>query len=399
MSVAHAHPSLIAALASGAEHESQPLAYSARLARREPALSALAAPARRAPPRLLALLLALLSAAVLIQSGLLGGGIVAAAATLDSEPAGVQPMPFEQTGQSFPGSAFYYLAADADQAPPPMADTGASLTPDARWDGLATPAPITGNFAPQPGPAARALAQTGSLVDRTRALSCLTAAIYFEAASEPDAGQRAVAQVVLNRVAHPSFPKTVCGVVFQGSERSTGCQFTFTCDGALARKPSQFFWQRAENVARAALAGYVYAPVGLATHYHTFAVHPYWADSLNFLGQIGAHRFYRFMGPAGSPGAFRFTYAGGEPLDRPHNHAAAPARDSDPDPVAIQRAYAGGQSAAPVATTHASYAAPSYSGEALQRGGDAAFRARNLPEATGIRPEYQQSGQWIIQPQ
>ena len=59
MSVAHAHPSLIAALASGAEHESQPLAYSARLARREPALSALAAPARRAPPRLLALLLAL----------------------------------------------------------------------------------------------------------------------------------------------------------------------------------------------------------------------------------------------------------------------------------------------------------------------------------------------------
>ena len=407
MSVAHAHPGLDAPRGSYAQHEAcehdpsaqdwRPLDFSARLGRREPALTALAAPARRVPPRLLALVLALLSVAALLQSGLVGGGMAAAAATLDAEPATIQPMPFEQTGQSFPGSAFYYLAADADQAPPPMAD--APLAPDAQWDGRATPAPLSGNFAPQPGPAARALAQSGSIVDRTRALSCLTAAIYYEAASEPDAGQRAVAQVVLNRVAHPSFPNTVCGVVFQGSERNTGCQFTFTCDGALARKPSQFFWQRAENVARAALAGYVYAPVGLATHYHTFAIHPYWADSLNFLGQIGAHRFYRLMGPAGSPGAFRFAYSGGEPLDRPHGHSGAPARDSAPDPVAIQRAYVGGQPAAQPAPVHAAYAAPSYSGEALQRGGDAAFRARNLPEATGIRPEYQQSGQWIAQPQ
>jgi spore germination cell wall hydrolase CwlJ-like protein len=79
---------------------------------------------------------------------------------------------------------------------------------------------------------------------------CLTAAIYYEAASEPDDGQRAVAQVVLNRVAHPAYPKTVCGVVYQGSERGTGCQFTFTCDGALARKPSRYFWDRAAWRAR-----------------------------------------------------------------------------------------------------------------------------------------------------
>jgi spore germination cell wall hydrolase CwlJ-like protein len=395
---AHGQSGLAASFGSAAAHDLRPVDFNSRLARREPPLTALAAPVRRLPPRVLALLLALLSVAALVQSGLLGA-VAAEAAPLDGEPAEVQPMPFEQTGQSFPGSAFYYLAADADQAPPPMADSSASLAPDAHWDGLATPAPLSGNFAPQPGPAARALAQAGSVVDRTRALSCLTAAIYYEAASEPDAGQRAVAQVVLNRVAHPSFPKTVCGVVFQGSERSTGCQFTFTCDGALARKPSQFFWQRAENVARAALAGYVYAPVGLATHYHTFAVHPYWADSLNFLGQIGAHRFYRFMGPAGSPGAFHFAYACGEPLDRPHTHAAAPARDSDPDPVAIQRAFAATPAAGAPAPSRASYAAPAYAGEALQRGGDVAFRARNLPEANGIRPEYQQSGQWIAQPQ
>src|SRR4051812_14116005 len=67
-----------------------------------------------------------------------------------------------------------------------------------------------------------------------RSLECLTQAIYYEARSESDAGQRAVAQVVLNRVRHPAYPDSVCGVVYQGSARATGCQFTFTCDGAMA---------------------------------------------------------------------------------------------------------------------------------------------------------------------
>ncbi|MFD1958893.1 cell wall hydrolase [Novosphingobium panipatense] len=86
---------------------------------------------------------------------------------------------------------------------------------------------------------------------------------------------------MLNRVAHPAYPGTVCGVVYQGSERSTGCQFSFTCDGSLARRPQPMFWERARAVARAALAGYVYAPAGLATHYHTVQVRPYWAPSLH----------------------------------------------------------------------------------------------------------------------
>ncbi|MGJ3626051.1 cell wall hydrolase [Sphingomonas sp. MMS24-JH45] len=85
-------------------------------------------------------------------------------------------------------------------------------------------------------------------------------------------------QVVLNRLRHPAFPKTVCGVVFQGAERSTGCQFTFTCDGALARQPSPLAWDRARKVAAAALAGAVYRPVGYATHYHTDWVVPYWSE-------------------------------------------------------------------------------------------------------------------------
>ena len=75
---------------------------------------------------------------------------------------------------------------------------------------------------------------------RCAAQTCLTQAIYYEAASEPDDGQRAVAQVILNRVAHSAFPNTVCGVVYQGSERVTGCQFTFTCDGSLKWTPGTF---------------------------------------------------------------------------------------------------------------------------------------------------------------
>src|SRR3954468_6506981 len=75
--------------------------------------------------------------------------------------------------------------------------------------------------------------------DFRSALDCLTAAVYYEARSESEDGQRAVAQVVLNRVRHPAFPKSVCGVVYQGSNRATGCQFSFTCDGSLARGPVQ----------------------------------------------------------------------------------------------------------------------------------------------------------------
>ena len=71
-------------------------------------------------------------------------------------------------------------------------------------------------FSSLPGPAARPFKIAPSdVANRTPALDCLTAAVYYEAASESDEGQAAVAQVVLNRVRHPLFPKTVCGVVFQ----------------------------------------------------------------------------------------------------------------------------------------------------------------------------------------
>lgn len=150
-------------------------------------------------------------------------------------------------------------------------------------------------------------------LDFTRSLDCMTAAIYYEAANEPTDGQRAVAQVILNRVRHPAYPNTICGVVFQGSERRTGCQFSFTCDGSLARVPSRSGWFRAQLVASEALAGRVYAPVGWATHYHANYVLPYWASSLLKTATIGAHIFYRWNGGWGQPRTFANGYGGNEP--------------------------------------------------------------------------------------
>ncbi|MDE2403614.1 MAG: cell wall hydrolase [Sphingomonadales bacterium] len=159
-------------------------------------------------------------------------------------------------------------------------------------------------------PARPFVSPLADVIGRQTAADCLTAAIYYEAASENAQGQRAVAQVVLNRVRHPAFPKTVCGVVYQGSERSTGCQFTFTCDGSLARKPTQEGWLRARSVALAALAGAVERSVGTATHYHTIWVVPYWAWSLDKITTLGAHIFYRWPGYWGRRAAFNGTYAG-----------------------------------------------------------------------------------------
>jgi spore germination cell wall hydrolase CwlJ-like protein len=148
--------------------------------------------------------------------------------------------------------------------------------------------------------------------DQGRALTCLSQAIYYEAAREPKVGQEAIAQVVLNRLRHPAYPKSVCGVVYQGAARPTGCQFTFTCDGSLAHPPAPSIWAQAEAVARQALGGFVLKEVGSATHYHAEYVAPYWAPTLVKMKQIGAHIFYRWTGPWGEPPAFTGRYLGGE---------------------------------------------------------------------------------------
>lgn len=188
-----------------------------------------------------------------------------------------------------------------------------------------------------PNPAARPFNLTKSdKATYNRALECLTQAVYYEAARESTEGQRAVAQVVLNRVRHAAYPNSVCAVVYQGHERPTGCQFTFTCDGSLARAPLREHWDRARKVAEAALAGHVHAPVGNATHYHANYVAPYWAPTLVKNAVEGLHIFYRWPGAWGQPAAFGQRYAGREldPSGLRRNALAAEARFAELKPAA-----------------------------------------------------------------
>ncbi len=186
-----------------------------------------------------------------------------------------------------------------------------------------------------------------SAADRQRALRCLTQGIYYEAALEPTEGQEAVAQVILNRVRDLNYPNSICGVVFEGADRSTGCQFSFTCMGALAQAPVGWAWKRSQTVAERMLAGHVATKVGTATHYHADYVHPWWATTLNKLTQIGAHIFYRWKGMSGETSAFRQAYSGREPvidearLSRPRLQIAAT------DEAALAEAVANGETTGP----------------------------------------------------
>ena len=137
----------------------------------------------------------------------------------------------------------------------------------------------------------------------TRELDCLSAAVYYEARGESAAGQAAIAQVVLNRVRHPAFPKSVCGVVYQGAQSHT-CQFSFACDGSMRRSREPAAWNRARAIAGKALGGQVMASVGNATHFHVASLGQVWGVRLLQVARVGSHVFYRFAGRAGGPGSF-----------------------------------------------------------------------------------------------
>lgn len=172
----------------------------------------------------------------------------------------------------------------------------------ALWAALASGVllPVTAQAQPALvlGPEAAAATLTTSLgaaadAAREDALRCLTLAVAYEAGNQSRAGQEAVAEVVLNRLAHPSFPKSVCGVVWQGWRRGTGCQFTFVCDGALNRRLDDRTVRAAHLVAQAALGGEAPRRVAGALNYHASYVQPGWAAALDPVGRIGAHIFYR----------------------------------------------------------------------------------------------------------
>lgn len=127
-----------------------------------------------------------------------------------------------------------------------------------------------------------------------RQQDCLAQAIYYEARGESQRGQIAVAEVIMNRARSGHYPSSVCGVVYQGSHRSTGCQFTFTCDGSLNQRPRGRAWDRAQRVATAVMSGYTRPITQGATHYHTHAVNPVWNSGLVETTNIESHVFYRF---------------------------------------------------------------------------------------------------------
>jgi spore germination cell wall hydrolase CwlJ-like protein len=335
----------------------------------------------------------------------------------------------ERAETNFPGSAFYfqehdYIVAPSQQAIAAAQGDGNSLVQDGSYSDALRDSiqnPVTGSAI---AGAAQPFVMNAQGSDYGRAVKCLTDAIYYEAATEADAGQRAVAQVILNRMRHPTYPNNVCGVVYQGSERSTGCQFSYSCDGSMARIPSRFHWLRAQRVAMSALAGYVYAPVGMATHYHTVNIYPYWAPSLQFIGTIGAHRFYSWKGSAGRPSAFFRRYAGNEPFPGPKPRAYTPSTAPSLDPLMLQKQYerefaaarlkaekealSGLAGIAPAAPYDAitpqrqraapAYKAPDYSNASRKLGGESNYVGERLPEATNIKPEFQSSGTWKSQP-
>lgn len=233
-----------------------------------------------------------------------GAGLTIAGAAAVTMSALVQPAAASDGAAIAAGQAAALLQATAGDG----AEKVAAVGEKAQLINAALP------FSEAPIHAARAFVlPAGESLDQRRALLCLTQAVYYEAGFEPLAGRRAVAQVVLNRVRHPAFPKSVCGVVYQRNSTPV-CQFSFVCDGSLDRRPEPGAWKQAEQIARAALAGQVERSVGASTHYHADYVAPRWAPLLTKINKLGAHIFYRWPGAWGQPGAFTGRYAG-EPND------------------------------------------------------------------------------------
>ena len=207
----------------------------------------------------------------------------------------------------------------------PVAPPGAPPVTDVTYEPVSPKTAIEINRAvplQNAGPAALPFVIAAGTPNFERASRCLTQAIYYEAGFEPADGKRAVAQVVLNRVRSPAFPNSVCGVVYQGAGRPTGCQFTFTCDGSLNRLANPRAWESARDIAMAALRGSVFGPIGHATHYHANYVVPYWAGSMAKVGVIGAHYFYRWPGQWRPATYFSQAYASAEPVFGPASEPA-----------------------------------------------------------------------------
>ena len=288
--------------------------------------------------------------------------------------------------------------------------------------GGGSPLPVLrASFTAPSNPEARPFHLDGGALESSRDLDCLADAVYYEARGETSAGQAAVAQVVLNRVRHPAFPKSVCGVVFQGARTGDTCQFSFACDGSMRRPREPGAWSRAQEVAAHALAGFVMPSVGNATHFHVVGIDPGWGPHLLRVAQIGLHVFYRFGGYAGAPGSFTaqpersspgsematrpvyasLTQTGGVTADgrqtaqyiladattvteaAPKSSTSTTAPASGAAPVVAANS-AGKDSAAVIATAHASSAPTTHADAAPKAKADTAPKPETTAQATKL---------------
>ena len=249
------------------------------------------------------------------QAGAVAPGALAVARRMD---------PFTATGDPRRERAAVLVASKLEQS---HAATPSAAAVDGR--GLMLRASYAGPASPAAEPF-----RAASVVQSARDLDCLADAVYYEARGESATGQAAVAQVVLNRVRHPAFPKSVCGVVFQGAHTGDTCQFSFACDGSMSRPREPGAWRQARSVAARALSGFVMPSVGNATHFHVAGLQTEWGPQLMRVAQIGLHVFYRFGGHAGAPDSFTAKA-----------HPSAPGSDMAARPVYASMLPVGGETA------------------------------------------------------
>jgi spore germination cell wall hydrolase CwlJ-like protein len=224
----------------------------------------------------------------------LGHDILPVARTFDRDDGGIVVGAF--SGLIAPAPSVFAQPAP-DTTPTDVIVVARAALPD-----VVAPS-ISSHPAPPPKAGAPAAPQTSrpvpprsplvGIVKSDKEMRCLAEAIYFEARSEPEKGQAAVAQVVLNRTQHEAYPNTVCGVVYQNRHRYLACQFTFACEGKALRTDEPGPWSTAQRIARDVAEGRTYLPgVGNATHYHANYVRPWWARYMERRERIGRHLFF-----------------------------------------------------------------------------------------------------------
>jgi spore germination cell wall hydrolase CwlJ-like protein len=212
-------------------------------------------------------------------------GVSGGASTMTMRPAAINERLMQGATPAVPRAT-----ALASTTPAPADSTPIEVVSVPRLPSLATP-----NFTPVPPGSERP--NYAALIDPDQAARekrCLAEAIYFEARSEPEAGQAAVAQVVLNRMKSGLYPSTICGVVYQNRHHYKACQFSFACEGKSLRVTEAESWRIAVRIADEVSAGKTYlADVGGSTHYHANYVRPGWARRLEKKDVIGRHIFYK----------------------------------------------------------------------------------------------------------